>query len=310
MTGKIALKVPFHCSNCYKILSGREWDIKESVSQSKRDFYFCPVGTHFNFGMHNNSRTPKVIIMGVSTSGPAREQFERDFSKVVKIEDSIKYAALKNTFSGTLKHRLVAIINLSGLLKLIPGNIEYIPKDFFGNYIETDKKYRTIFAECYLSQAILCASLDKERKSDIPKKNEIDDRHIRCIRAQNEILKSLNGKASLVILLGNSESGVTAKYCFKKAGCFSTIENICTSIDQIVEIYHPSPKTREWNFLSRATDEEKYGNKAVSDGDIIKWAKDTAEISSDERYRKRVLNGAQQLLLRKKVDDIFKKSIE
>lgn len=310
------MEIPFLCSLCWKNIKSNNLDFTQPVhtptDNANRNIFFSPVGTHFNFGMFTNSnKVPKVIIMGVTTSGLARKKFVEEFKSddSSNFEEQVKKAAFRNTFNGDLKKQLTAIINLSGLLRLLPGNITHIPESFFGYYDEKDPRYQIIFNECYFSQAVICSSLDKNGNSDAPKRGDIDSNHLLCINAQNEILKSFKGKAELIILLGTSKTRATAKYCFEKAECFSTLEELCKDKEMIIEIPHPSPKTRDWNFLNKAKNSEKYGNRCgnVTDKQILKWAKESAE-GKDEEYRRKVCNGANKLLLlRKKVGILLQK---
>ena len=300
------MEIPFLCSLCWKNIKSSNLDFTQPVhtptDNANRNIFFSPVGTHFNFGMFTNSnKVPKVIIMGITTSGLAREKFVENFKGDVNttFEERLKKAAFRNTFNGSLKKRLTAIINLSGLLRLLPGNITHLTENFFGNYNDQDLRYQIIFNECYFSQAVICSSLDKNDNSDAPKRSDIDSNHFLCINAQNQSLKSFTGEVDLIILLGTSKTRATAKYCFEKAKCFGTLEELCKDNEMIIEIPHPSPRTRDWNFLKEAKNSEKYGNRCsnVTDEQILEWAKESAKVSNDEGYRKKVYNGASKLLL-------------
>lgn len=304
------MKWPVNCSKCIEKLEQRSWNISIPVTKSgEKEIYFSPVGTHYNFW---HKKAPKVIIMGITTSGPALKGFRESFdSGNVNYQKRIKEAAIKNTFNGNLRRNLIAIINLTGILRLLSNDINFLQEDFFSNYNSKMNNYKILYNKCYFSQAILCASL-KCNKSYIPKPSEVEGMYLECISSQGEILRSLKGKSELTILFGKNNNkrrtSTTARYCLEKADCYEKLINKNVNEERIVEIPHPSPETRVWNFLfsDKRISKMIFTKQVsmVSDHDILKIAIDYTK-NKDKEFGKRVKKAAEVLIyLRNLINDI------
>lgn len=72
-------------------------------SENNRNIYFAPVGNQFNFGHFNDGITPKVVIMGITTSPTARDQFLIDLKSLqgsYNLSEAFKRSCIQNIFNS------------------------------------------------------------------------------------------------------------------------------------------------------------------------------------------------------------------
>lgn len=208
------------CKECTSKINfyDRSLDIHDlKVKQeNQRNIYFAPVGNQFNFGVYNNGKTPKIVLMGITTSPTARDNFCRDYrnyyNKKQSVDEAIKKSCLLNIFNSkppTLLRRLSKILNFASLWKLvrIDGNIELCEQNFY-HYIEgnADHDFNRVMDNVYFTQLIPCASCLGKYGRKAPTVRDIGNKHQECINAQVRFFRSFKREVSLLISFGSSDN--------------------------------------------------------------------------------------------------------
>ena len=229
--------------------------------ENQRNIYFAPVGNQFNFGLYNNGKTPKIVVMGITTSPTARDNFCKDYliyyRKKKSVDETIKSSCVLNIFNSkppTLLKRLSKILNLASLWKLVglDRNIELCRQNF-RHYIDgnTDDGFNRVMDDVYFTQLIFCASCLGENGSKAPTVKDIGDKHQECINAQARFFESFENKVLLLISFGSSDTFPG----------FSRIQEKCKYHKRIS---HPAT-ARGWNKLDiMDLPNEKFREKVLS----------------------------------------------
>ena len=75
------------CSTCFESKEQLKHNIfnnEPQFSSENRDIFFAPCGNHHLFGLFNNGRTPKVVIMGITTSPDAKDNYQWIFKQCIE----------------------------------------------------------------------------------------------------------------------------------------------------------------------------------------------------------------------------------
>ena len=259
-------KINFHNNS----LNADDLKVKE---EKLRNIYFAPVGNQFNFGLYNNGKTPKIVLMGITTSPTARDNFCKDYrnyyNKKQSVEEAIKSSCVVNIFNSkppTLLKRLSKILNLASLWKLIGlnQNIELCSENFH-HYIDgnTDNGFNRIMNDVYFTQLIFCASCLGKNGSKAPRVKDIGDKHKVCIDAQARFFESFDDKVLLLISFGASST-------------FPGFSRILEKCEYHTKISHPAT-ARGWNKLD------------IMDLPNKKFREEVLSIAT-KGYRRQVLN--------------------
>jgi hypothetical protein len=201
------------CNNCPSLKSfyqnAGKVDAKliKPKKATTRKIYFAPVGNHFNFGFFNKNETPKIVIMGMTTSPTARDNFYNSVQEYLNknfiLEDAIKESCIINIFNSQnpkLLNILTGIFNLCNIWKLIGIDNKYNLSSIFNDY--KNPKYREIMNNIYFTQYILCCSCYTRDDRKAPKKRDIDNAHLECIEFQKQLFNSFHKKVDLIISFG------------------------------------------------------------------------------------------------------------
>lgn len=239
------------CCHCFKKLDLQKINSKKDIllsEENRRKIYFAPVGNQFNFGKFANGNTPKVIIMGITTSPSAMLNFLEDFKrfrKKLRIKKALKHACILNIFnsdSPILQCVLSKILNLSKIPKIVGWSDDLkIDRNFFEHYLnnpDIDNLYN-LMNGIYFTQLIFCSSCDENDSYKAPKFEDLGDFQEQCINAQIEILESFNDKVKLLITFGDVQKFLN------KLGKSEILKNICK---RHINISHPV--SRGWNLIS------------------------------------------------------------
>lgn len=264
-------KINFHNN----LLSTDDLKVKE---ENQRNIYFAPVGNQFNFGLYNNCKTPKIVVMGITTSPTARDNFCKDYrdsyNKKGSIEEAIKRSCVVNIFNSkppTLLKRLSKILNLASLWKLLglDRDIELCSQNF-RNYVDgnTDNGFNRVMDNVYFTQLIFCASCLGEDGSKAPTAKDIGNKHQECINAQARFFELFKNKVFLLISFGSSDN-------------FPGFDRIKEKCNNHVKISHPA-NARGWNRLD------------IMDLSKGKFMEKVQSIT-DKRYRSQVIKCRSQI---------------
>lgn len=205
------------CSDCIKKIFSIKHDFTDKdflVGKEKgREIYFSPVGNQFYFGKYSNGKTPKVVIMGISTSPTAFENFRKDIKTLIDGNDdfdkAFRRACVFNIFNSdkpTLRHRLNSILNLAEVYKVLNISRINLYQPSLQDFVDykADTETRILLNEVYFSQAIQCASCKSLKNSGAPKLKDIGELQSICLREQIEFLNSFNDKIELMIGFGDA----------------------------------------------------------------------------------------------------------
>lgn len=241
-----------HCKNCLarfckQEMSGITKDTLFLRQENGRYIYFAPVGNQFNFGVLANNKTPKIIVMGITTSPTARNNFILDLNSLRKKglsnSDALVAGCTWNIFNsdqGQLQTVLSKILNNTGIIKLVgcTQNIE-INRKLFTNAHDSEN-YETTMNNIYFTQMIMCASCKGEDGSTAPKNvEELGDFQIKCIASQLDFINSFNEQVDLLLSFGRINEEIIRTLDTKKI-----IRNKCK---YHVNINHPT--TSGWNKI-------------------------------------------------------------
>lgn len=240
------------CSKCILRLRLEKSDLEVKdlflKEEQGRKIFFAPVGNQFNFGNFAGRHTPKVIIMGITTSPSARINFLKNFirlKRIYKLADVLKYSCILNIFnsdSPTLQRRLSQILNLTGVPKIVGwmGDL-LISRYLFNEYIENpaNEKLFNLMNGIYFTQVIYCASCQGENGRSAPKFEDLKEFQIGCINSQLDFMNSFAETVELLITFGKVGS------FFEKLGKSQVINAICK---HHVNIPHPA-SALGWNYL-------------------------------------------------------------
>ncbi len=239
-------------------LNSDDLKVKE---ENGRNIYFSPIGNQFNFGLYNNGKTPKIVLMGITTSPTARDSFCKDYckyySKKQSADEAMKNSCVLNIFNSkpsTLLKRLSKILNLASLWKLIRinQNIE-LYKEKFDQYVNgnIDNDFDRVMDDVYFTQLIFCASCIGKNDSKAPKVKDIGTKHMECINAQIRFFESFKDRVLLLISFGIADT----------LPGFSKIQEKC---EHYVKISHPA-SARGWNELDKMNLPDEEFRKQISD---------------------------------------------
>jgi hypothetical protein len=267
-----------------------------------RDIYFAPCGNHHLFGLFNSGRTPKVVIMGITTSPDAKDNFQWIFKQCIEkdlpFDEALRACCIANCFNSKnpkLQNTLSNILELSGVLKIIgvKGPVE-IGNNLFFDYVKGDdsEDQKKVVENVYFSQAILCSSCKKGGGANAPRRQDIDYHHKSCLKAQGEIVESFDSEVDLWISFGTSDAAtLSSEGCFHCAGLQNRIRGKCKK-NNYVRINHPV--TKGWNLL-RTTFKEILRNDPEIDRREF-FAQVSQKIPPIRGYDTQVLNCAEQLM--------------
>jgi hypothetical protein len=160
----------------------------------------------------DEGRTPKVVIMGITTSRSAKDNFRADFgarsSTELSFDETLMRSSIANTFNSGLPlfHRnLSKIIELSGIHTIIgieaPVTInEHLFRKYVNGKCSNDEE--KLLKNVYFSQAVVCSSCESGGGNKALGQQDIDDHHKKCLNAQVEIVESFHLEVDLWISLG------------------------------------------------------------------------------------------------------------
>jgi len=241
-----------HCYRCttdLKLHSGTKIGdlmVHENTDR-KRKIFFSPVGNQFNFGCYNNNKTPRIVIMGITTSPTARNNFLEDFKKLMKSghKDSFRKACILNIFNSypnTLQRNLNKILTKCNLWHLVDADNFSIQRETFASYFDNEVKreIKSVIDNVYFTQMIFCASCKGEDNKDAPKLEELDDKHQKCISSQIEFFKTFSEKVDLLITFGDVEKMLNDK---------DTKRVILNKCKHHIKLSHPA-SARGWNEIN------------------------------------------------------------
>ncbi len=251
------------CNNCKSLKSfyqknGNVDAKKIEIKKTKnREIYFAPVGNHYNFGFYNKNHTPKIVIMGMTTSPTARDKFyesvKNNINEDMKLEEAVKKACMENTFNSEkpgLLNTLSKIFNLSGIWKLFGIKNDYNLSTVFNHY--KNPKYKEITENIYFTQFIPCCSCYTMKDRKAPKKTEIDKTHLECIEFQKQLFNTFNKDVDLLISFGEVDT-------------FPEFGNLKDKCKKHFAISHPAGASLGWNEIKYFHLNEKQFNKKLKD---------------------------------------------
>lgn len=204
------------CKKCITNIKSKNSDLDLNniyvATERKRKLYISPVGNQVNFGIFNGRKTPKIIIMGITTSPTARDNFLCDLNKLRKslnFEEAFIKACILNIFNSTpntLLRNVSKILNISGLLSLL-GWVENInlERQLFEDYFNEKENLalKNLMESIYFTQFIICASCLGENGRTAPKSiKQLGDKHKECINKQIEYFDSFDEDVELLITFG------------------------------------------------------------------------------------------------------------
>lgn len=277
-----------HCGECLKKIDIENNDNKDKSNffikqENTRNIYFAPVGNQFNFGKFANGKTPIIIVMGISTSDTARDNFIDKYIDLRKdglnCSDAICNSAKLNIYNSsnpTLQKVLIKILIKSGIIKMLGcSDSACIDIDFFKGGGDDDNNYNRVINNIYFSQMIICASCTSEDKSSEPKIKDIGPLQKRCIESQLDFIDSFSDNVYLLISLGK----INEKF-IKNFDKNNVIGRKCK---HHVNIAHPT--TKGWNMIDfMHNDKETYIKKIEEEMNNNKKIKDKV------RYRTSLIN--------------------
>ncbi len=250
------------CNNCISlksfynnkgIIDSEKIKTKETT---KRKIYFAPVGNHYNFGFYNKNHTPKIVIMGMTTSPTARNKFyesvKSNINKNMKLEEAVEKACIENTFNSEkpgLLNTLSKIFNLGGIWKLFGIKNDYNLSTVFNHY--KNPKYKEITENIYFTQYIPCCSCKSQDDSSAPEKKDIDNIHLECIKFQEQLFNSFENKVELFITFGELHT-------------FPGFEPLKDKCKHHIPISHPA-QARGWNVIEHFYLDENEFIKKIKD---------------------------------------------
>lgn len=248
------------------------------VIENNRRVYFSPVGNQFNFGYFNNGHTPKIVILGITTSYDAYNNFKDSIKKFITDGDEFSVAYKKacilnifNSNNSALRKNLNELFRVTEMNNII-GTEEISLGQNLKNYIDGngDEATKNMLQMIYFSQAIPCASCDSKNGSGAPDFNkEIGDFQKSCINAQVNFIQSFKNSIELMIVMGKG---------FKFASRYgSKLRDKCKR--EIITIDHLSGRPKGWNELKHMTLSE-------SDFDEYIYSKATLDQCTLSEYKK------------------------
>lgn len=256
--------------------------------EGKRNIYFAPVGNQYNFGAYANGNTPRIIIMGITTSPSARDNFINDYIILRKDYDdaeALRRACIWNIFNSknpTLQNRLTSILNISGIPSLfgLESNIA-INRKLFQDYLSGagDSGTNKLMNSIYFTQVICCSSCYGENGYKKPDFRDLGEFQGKCIKSQIDFISTFNQKVDLIISFGQGMDFVNR---------FDTLHIIKDKYIKHISISHPA-SGRGWNEIKNM---ESYGEKFI---EHFNANYNDMGIKGKKTYRTQVINCYKQL---------------
>ncbi len=300
------MKRPESCSACFESEERLKHNILSNRPQwrsDNREIYFAPCGNHHLFGLFNNGRTPKVVIMGITTSRSAKDNFRSDFKERshtdLSFDETLRESCIANTFNSGLPlfHRnLSKIFELSGIHKLIGiENPVAIDERLFRKCVNDEKcsnNEKKLLENIYFSQSLICSSCESSGGRKALGNKAIDYNHKNCLNAQVQIVESFNSQVDLWVSLGmknpitQSKEGHLEHKWLKRR-----IDLKCNNYVRIANIGGAFPGWTQLEIF-----EQMLGENPNIDREAFLSKVEEHYRDSKRRFRAQVINCAKQLM--------------